>query len=79
MKVGELISALKEFPPDADVRVMYDGGAREHAELVWMARNDKVVLSSYGEPVYDDCDRPENAPTAEEDKFWHTQDDPNEP
>lgn len=76
MITKDLIKALQTKPPTAQVLVMYDGSASRHAELVWLSRAGKVILSAYNEPVYDDKDRPTNAPTTEQDRYWSTQECP---
>lgn len=38
--VRELMAALSEMPPDAEVRVIWDGGARTSVHFVWMSRGD---------------------------------------
>lgn len=69
MKVSELIDALKRLPADADVTLLWDGEARSEAEFAWLARGWYVVLSDADEVVYEEVDRPENAPNEE---YWRT-------
>lgn len=79
MKVRELIKILETMPKDAPVEHLWDGRTRTSIELVWLSKGGYVVTSDYGMVCYDTNDRPLDAPTGEEDRYWSTPDDPNEP
>lgn len=62
MTVRELIWRLKLLPPDAPVRILYDGQLRTDVEAAWLSRTGEVGLGPLDEPVYDDEDRTSVAP-----------------
>ena len=70
MTVGELIAALADMPQDAGVWALWDGAARSEINLVWLARDGKVVTADGTEPAMYDDDRPVDAPTRDEDNDW---------
>lgn len=72
MKVQELIDVLKEMPPDADVTQLWDGELRTNVELIWLAKNNNVVVADFGEVCYSDSARPVSAPSKKECKYWST-------
>lgn len=74
MKVSDLIKALEGMPPDANVGTMHDGIGANGVDLVWLSKGGNVVMSGFGEPVYDDEDRPLTAPSEAEDSAWYTPD-----
>ena len=61
MTVKDLIAALEKQPPDAKVKVIWDGAARTEVEVVYFARNGSVMLAETGDTVYGDDERPEGA------------------
>jgi hypothetical protein len=75
MKVKELIKALEVLPEEAEVYHLWDGLARTRIKHVWLSRKGDVVTADYGEPCYDEEDRPPYAPTKE--VYWKTPGDPN--
>lgn len=72
MNVGQLIEELSALNPDLPVGLVYDGADRIDVECVWLARKGSVLLSDSGHTVYETEDRPESAPTTEEDRYWMT-------
>jgi len=72
MNVQELISVLKEMPPDANVTHLWDGELRTNIEFVWLAKNNNVVTADFAEACYSDGARPVSAPSREECKRWCT-------
>lgn len=70
MKVSELIEALKGMPSEAEVWHVWDGAARTEIECVWLDRSGKICTSDDGEVVYSDEDRPINAPSEKDFKYW---------
>lgn len=75
MNVAQLIEALKGMPLDAPVAQLWDGGIRSFAQYVYLARTGVVVIADAGMEVCDTDDRPESAPTAEENPHWGTPDE----
>jgi hypothetical protein len=76
VKVSELIEALRAMPQDSDVWCLWDGGLRTEAAIVYLARCGCVALADYAEVCYGDEDRPVDAPSAAEEKYWYTQQEP---
>ena len=72
MNVQQLIEKLKQMPPDSKVFMVYDGGARGAIEQVWVARSGGVLLAVNDDVVYSDRDRPFDAPSEYEEKYWST-------
>lgn len=72
MKVNTLIELLKKMPPEAKVRHLWDGAARSGIEHVWLSRLGDVITADCGEVCYQSEDRPEDAPTSEENRYWET-------
>jgi hypothetical protein len=72
VKVCDLIAALSEMPPTAEVWHLWDGEARTQIEHVWLARSGAVVTADNREVAYSTEDRPESAPTEEQDQYWKT-------
>jgi hypothetical protein len=72
MKVSDLIEVLKLMPPTATVGYVYDGHVRGSADLAWLSRGGEVVLSGYNEVLYGNDERPVDAPTEKEDRYWRT-------
>lgn len=70
MKVKALIETLSELPQDADVELLWDGATRSTADGAYLAKSGKVVIGPSGEPAYSDDDRPDGAPTKEEDPYY---------
>ena len=78
MEVCELIEILKTMPQNTHVYHLWDGEARTKIELVWLANDGSVMTSDYNEPCYSWGTRPIGAPTEEQDRYWHTQKNPEE-
>lgn len=76
MKVSELIAKLNELPQDAEVKYIFDGCARVRIDFAWLCKGGHVALTHFSEVVYADKDRPINAPNVEEERYWRTEDDP---
>lgn len=72
MKVKELIAALSEMPPEAEVVHLWDGEPRTEIQLVWLSRAGFVVTSDYDEICYSNDTRPATAPTQQENRYWRT-------
>lgn len=72
MKVKDLITELEKMPQDAEVFHLWDGAARTIIEVVYLSKNGTVITSDFGEVCYPTCDRPIEAPTEQEDKYWET-------
>lgn len=73
MTVTQLIKALEQMPPDAEVFHLWDGLARTCIEAVWLARSGAVVTADTEMVCYDDRDRPTYAPLAKDDPYWESQ------
>lgn len=72
MKVKELIAVLQKLPADADVLYAYDGASRGDIEFCWLARGDQVVIAGLNSVIYDDHDRPLDAPLTSINRYWST-------
>jgi hypothetical protein len=72
MTAKDLIALLAKMPPDARVFHLWDGGLRTEIEHVWLARSGVVATADDGEVCYDTEDRPMDAPTSEQDRYWKT-------
>lgn len=70
MKVKALIQALLGLPQDADVTLLWDGAPRSDADGAYLAKSGEVVIGPSTEPAYNDEDRPDGAPTEEEDGYY---------
>lgn len=70
MIVSELISHLQKLPQDKNVGYIWDGAARSNAEVVWESKGGDVMICGFGEVVYNDCDRPVDAPNEEDAPYW---------
>lgn len=77
MTVSQLIAELNKMPPDAEVSHLWDGQLYTNIELVYLAKNGRVVTSDYSMVCYDTEARPTGAPTSDEDKHWETGENPN--
>lgn len=60
---------LQAMPKDADVYYLYRGFCIEDVIEVWLAKTGKVMVNDGGTVVRTE-DRPDGAPTAEEDDIW---------
>jgi hypothetical protein len=69
MTVAELIARLSALPLTAKVGYAWDGGVRSSVDFVFLSRGGDVVISD-GDVIYYDEDRPAEAPTSEEDRYW---------
>jgi len=78
MKVSSLIQKLSALPPEAEVGYVWDGEVRSNVEFVWLARDGSVVLADYGHVLYSDLQRPFDAPTTMENRYWRTPEHPDE-
>lgn len=76
MTAKELIAMLAKMPPDARVFHLWDGGLGTEIEHVWLTRSGNVGTGDNDHVCYETEDRPVDAPTAEEDRYWHTPDQP---
>lgn len=70
MTVKEIIKALLEMPQDAEMGHLWDGAVRSMVDVVYLGRNGTVVGAPEGEPAYYNDDRPEDAPSSEEEPYW---------
>lgn len=79
MKAAMLAAVLKTFPEDAEVYMAWDGAARTVVDVAWLAQarqdpldggNEKVVLASEHDMIYDDEDRPVEAPNSVDVPYW---------
>ena len=77
MRAKELIVELNKMPPDAKVGYVYDGAIRGDIAHVWLARSGVVAMADVEDVVYCTEDRPKDAPTKEEDRYWQTEEDQN--
>lgn len=68
----DLIERLKALPPTAPVFQLYDGFADAKIEVVYVAKNGKVILTGFSEDVYEEGNRPVDAPDTTEVRDWHT-------
>lgn len=69
MNVKQLIEILKQMPPEAEVRCIWDGEPRSEIVHTWLARNGVVMLADSNEVVYSEESRP---PWANSDPRWRT-------
>jgi hypothetical protein len=76
MNVAQLIERLKEMPQDAPVCHLWDGALRTSIEHVWLARGGSVATADFEQVCYDTEDRPEDAPTSEQDRYWESPPNP---
>ncbi len=74
MTVAELIAELAKMPQDANVMLVWDGGARSEPEMIWVAQGGSVLLGPLEYPLYYDKDRPPGAPTSKENVYWSMRD-----
>jgi len=72
MKVYELIEQLKLMPKDADVWHLWDGALRTEIEYVYLSKSGLVGTSDRSEVCYSTKDRPVDAPTSVEERYWHS-------
>lgn len=72
MKVKDIIKALETMPQDAEVLHLWDGEARSGIEFVWLDRDGYVITADFNMVCYSTNTRPIDAPTSEEDEYWHT-------
>ena len=73
MKVAQAIYELKKMRGDAELLYLWDGEARATVEHIYMAKSGACVCADSEEVVYDDRDRPLDAPTQEQVKYWETE------
>lgn len=76
MIVKELIKELEKLPQNANVYHLWDGEPRTQINIVYESKNGSVITSDYNQNCYSTNARPKNAPTAEVDIYWKTQDYP---
>lgn len=74
MTVAKLIRQLEKMPPDARVWHLWDGALRTEINHVWLTRVGTVGTGDDQQVCYDTNDRPTDAPTSEEDRYWSTPD-----
>lgn len=74
MKVSELIKKLSIYTADTEVGIVFDGAHRMDLQCIWLSRKGIVLLCDENHTVYDTEDRPSNAPTIEEKRYWSTDD-----
>ena len=72
MIVKELIEKLSAFDPQLKVSIVFDGADRMNVEKVWLSRKGNVLLSDGNHFIYYNEDRPIDAPTERERKYWST-------
>ena len=70
MKVRELIEALKQMPPNADVYHIWDGEPRTEINVVYKDRTGRVMTADTNMVCYSTDARPKGAPTEEENPYW---------
>ena len=76
MTVKELIIELQKMPQDARVFHLWDGKPRTAINVVYETKNGKVMTSDFGMVCYSTDARPRYAPTAAEDRYWETPENP---
>jgi hypothetical protein len=74
MKVSELIERLQKMPADAEVFHLWDGALRTAIQHVWLTRAGTVGTGDNNAVCYDTEDRPVDAPTEQDDRYWSTPD-----
>jgi hypothetical protein len=57
MTVAELIERLSALPPDAEVRMLWDGACRSDVEAAWLCKGGWVAVGPLDEAVYYGEDR----------------------
>lgn len=72
MTVAQLIAVLQALPADAAVLAIWDGGARTDVENAYLARGGYVCLAASEDVVYENEDRPADAPSKHVDAYWKT-------
>lgn len=78
MTVKELIAELQKMPQDAQVEHLWDGEPRTGINIVYESKDGRVITSDYNQDCYSTEGRPKDAPTREQQQYWHTPEDPNE-
>jgi len=76
MTAEKLIEALKDMPPNAEVKHLWDGEPRTTIQNVWLSRDGDVVTSDFSQVCYSRGARPEKAP---EETYWYSDSDSNNP
>ena len=61
MKASQLIEILKNMPPDANVRYLYDLGCRHDADCVWLAKDGNAYVTDDSQFFNDEDLWPEGA------------------
>lgn len=72
MKVEELIEQLKRMPQYANVGHIWDGAYRTDIEFVWLSKGGTVLTADFAQYVYNDSDRPLDAPSVKDEEYWST-------
>lgn len=72
MKVSRLIELLQTMPPEAEVFHLWDGELRTAINHVWLTRGGDVATADNDEVCYTTESRPVDAPTSEQDPYWHS-------
>ena len=70
MTVGDIIEVLKTMPQDAKMGHLWAGAVRTCVDVVYLSKTGVVVGAPNGEAAYYDEDRPDGAPTREQDRYW---------
>ena len=68
----ELIVLLQQLPPDAKVMHLWDGAARTEINHVWLSRSGDVITADNNMVCYNTSERPEDAPSVEQVRYWYT-------
>ncbi len=71
MKAHELAKRLLDLP-NVEVMHIWDGAARTSINFVWEAKNGTISTADYDQVVYDDNDRPIDAPLSKDGNYWST-------
>lgn len=69
MIVAELIAKLQELPSHLEVGYIHDGAIRSIVTHVWVSASGIVAISD-GDVVYNDEDRPKEAPSEDKEPYW---------
>ena len=77
MKVRELIESLEKLPQDARVFHLWDGEPRTAINVVYEAKNGRVITADYKQACYSLSARPKDSLISEDSLYW-TEDEPKE-
>lgn len=72
MIVSDAIKELLKMPQDAELSQLWDGELRTDVNIIYLARNGKVVTSDYNQVCYSEEARPTESPTVKQEPYWST-------